>query len=86
MALLKVTTSGDTFYLVDEEGQRFKRNKGATSQSGTGWADGEWNEYYNVTPIEVGISMMFGLNSPMGALQKTSAVTSIETIDSESDA
>lgn len=85
MALLKVKTSGTTIYLVDEEGKRFKRHKGETSQSGPMWADGEWNEYHNDPTIEVGKSMLFFLNLPMGAWQKSSAVTAIETIESESD-
>lgn len=86
MSLLKVTTSGTTVYLVDEEGKRFKRHKGETSQSGPLWFDGEWNGYYNDVTIEVGKSMLFFLNRPMGAWQKSSAVTSIEKRESESDA
>jgi hypothetical protein len=86
MSLLKVKTSGTTVYLVDVEGQRFKRHKGETSQSGPMWRDGEWNEYHNAATIEVGKSMLFFLNRPMGAWQKSSAVTAIEEVESEPDA
>lgn len=86
MALLKVTTSGTTVYLVDVEGQRFKRRKGETSQSGPMWFDGKWNDYHNTATIEVGKSMLFHLTRPMGAWQKSSAVTVIEEIESEPSA
>jgi hypothetical protein len=86
MPLLKVTTSGTTVYLVDEENQRFKRKKGETSMSGPLWFDGEWNDYHNTATIEVGKSMLFFLTRPMGAWQKSSAVTAIETIESDSEA
>lgn len=84
MAILEVKTSGTTVYLVDEEGKRFKRYKGKTSQSGPLWFDGEWNGYHNDVTIEVGKSMLFFLNRPMGAWQKSSAVTSIVKRESDS--
>ena len=83
MPLLKVTTSGTTVYLVDEEAKRFKRHKGENSLSGPLWFDGEWNEYYNDPDIEVGKRMLFFLTRPAGAWQASSAVTAIETIESE---
>lgn len=83
MPLLKVQTSGTTVYLVDVEGQRFKRHKGETSTSGPMWRDGEWNEYHNEPTIEVGKSMKFWLTQPLGAWQMTSAVTVIEKLESE---
>lgn len=83
MPLLKVTTSGNTFYLIDEERKRFKRHKGDDSASGPMWFDGEWNEYHDGVTIRVGQRMLFLLVGHEGALQKSSAVTSIETIKSE---
>jgi hypothetical protein len=83
MALLKVTTSGTTVYLVDVGGKRFKRKKGDTSMSGPLWFDGEWNDYHNDVTIEVGKGMLFLLTRPAGAWQRSSAVTVIEEIDAE---
>ena len=83
MSLLKVKTSGTTVYLVDTVNKRFKRHKGETSQSGPMWFDGEWNDYVNEPTIEVGKGMLFFLVRPMGAWQRSSAVTTIEKVESE---
>ena len=80
MPLLKVTTSGNAFYLIDEDGNRFKRHGGDGSISDPLMLDEEWTEYHDNVTIRVGQSMVFLLAQSECVLQKSTPVTSIEII------
>ena len=82
MTILKVRTAGTTVYFINTETREFLRVKGEQSVTDL-WFDGDWNGYNNHPEIEVGKSIFFVLNRPMGAWQKTTPVSSVEEVKPE---
>lgn len=82
MSILKVKTAGTTVYYINTATRDFLRVKGGESVTDL-WFDGSWNGYNNYPEIEVGKSIFFVLDRPMGAWQKTTPVSSIEEVKPE---
>lgn len=80
--MLKVTTSNETYYLVDEDRQLAKRFP--AEGRGELLTDGDWFQFSYWSGAEIGKSMAFILGPlSMYDWQRTTPVKSIEEIDDD---